>query len=225
MGKPKNKFLSLITLLVFTFVGSDGFSAGDDNLVKTIGGRVYEIGKGDPVRNGSVKLFKVENENNIFVSEVEIQSSGAYIFKELNFTDTDEFRIMAYPSDEIENDNELESTPVIKIKPELVVNQTFYYNVYVDWETQIQNVKLYQNFPNPFNPFTIIECSIPFDAMVDLSVFDARGRLIQVLSNGFEYAGEKRVTFNGNGLSSGVYFCRIKVGGKYQDYKLMTLLK
>ena len=224
MGKPKIKYLPLIALLVFTFGGSDVFSAGDGNLVKTIGGRVYEIGRGNPVRYGSVKLFKVNNNVNVFVAESEIQSSGAYIFKELNFIDTDEFRIMAYPSDEIENDNGLESVPIVKIKPEFVINQSFLYNVYVDWEVEVQSFKLYQNYPNPFNPFTVIEYSLPFDAMVNLSVFDAGGRLISVLINGYEFSGEKRVTFNANGLSSGIYYCRIKVG-IHQGYKLMTLLK
>lgn len=224
MGKPKNVLSKLVLLVVFTFAGSDVFSAGDDNIVKTISGRVYESANGSPVRNGSVKLFKVFNGSNNFISEVEIQNSGSYIFRELNFTENDEFRIMAYPSDEIENDNDIESAPIVKIKPDLVVNQTLYYNIYVEWEIQIKGVTLYQNYPNPFNPFTVIEYSIPFDAMVDLRVFDSRGRLISVLISGFEYAGEKRVTFNGNGLSSGIYYCRIKVG-KYQDYKLMTLLK
>ena len=43
--------------------------------------------------------------------------------------------------------------------------------------------ELHSNYPNPFNPSTIISYSIPEDAVVHLSIFDMRGRMIKSLVN------------------------------------------
>ena len=88
-----------------------------------------------------------------------------------------------------------------------------------------------ENYPNPFNPSTIINFSIPQAAIVSLQVFDILGNEIQNLVNESKEPGVYKVEFNGSGLASGMYLYRIQVtplsgsGQTYVETKKMLLLK
>ncbi len=88
--------------------------------------------------------------------------------------------------------------------------------------------ELYQNFPNPFNPSTKIQYSIPRSLskpeLVTLKVFDILGRQTAVLVNQVQSPGTYEVQFDASRLPGGVYFCRIKASG-YSDVIKMMLLK
>lgn len=66
------------------------------------------------------------------------------------------------------------------------------------------------NYPNPFNPSTRISYALPEQTAVNLSVFDAAGRLIRVLVEASQAAGSYDVNFDATSLPSGVYFYRLK---------------
>jgi hypothetical protein len=66
-----------------------------------------------------------------------------------------------------------------------------------------------QNFPNPFNPSTVIGYHLPVDARVTLRVFDLLGREIATLVDGQVQAGSHSVTWNAGSFGSGVYFARL----------------
>ena len=88
---------------------------------------------------------------------------------------------------------------------------------------------LAQNYPNPFNPSTTIEFSIPTARNVRLSVFDATGKEIFVLVNGYTEGGTYRVHWNGNTngdqvAPSGMYFYRI-AAGDFSSTRKMLLIK
>ncbi len=95
--------------------------------------------------------------------------------------------------------------------------------------TQITNTipksfDLFQNFPNPFNPTTVIEFSIPEDGYVSLRIFDLVGREVATLVNEEMKAGESyRATFNASSLSSGIYFSRLVFKGNQLVKKLLLL--
>jgi len=91
---------------------------------------------------------------------------------------------------------------------------------------EIPNVfKLYNNYPNPFNPSTKISFDLPKLGITKLVVYDITGREDAVLVNNEELrAGKYEVTFDGANLSSGVYFYRI-TSGDYSDVKKMILIK
>ncbi|SMO91272.1 T9SS type A sorting domain-containing protein [Gracilimonas mengyeensis] len=92
-------------------------------------------------------------------------------------------------------------------------------------ETEMpSSVKLYDNYPNPFNPSTVISYQLPVSSEVSLKVFDMLGREVATLVDGNVPAGEHNVQFDAAGLSSGMYFYRLTVGDKIQTGK-MTLLK
>jgi hypothetical protein len=81
-----------------------------------------------------------------------------------------------------------------------------------------------QNYPNPFNPTTEIRYALPKAGQVALRVFDLLGREVAVLKDGFSEAGSHRVTFDGRGLPSGIYFARLDAGAFSQTKKLMLLM-
>jgi hypothetical protein len=68
-----------------------------------------------------------------------------------------------------------------------------------------------QNYPNPFNPKTVVSCQLPVASTVRLVVCDMLGREVVTLLDGQKTAGIFNVPFDGSGLSSGVYFCRLYV--------------
>lgn len=84
--------------------------------------------------------------------------------------------------------------------------------------------KLTQNFPNPFNPSTMIEYSISRQDKVELKVYDVLGREVATLVNEFQNPGSYSVMFNALNLSSGIYFYKLN-SGSFTDIKKMILVK
>jgi len=70
---------------------------------------------------------------------------------------------------------------------------------------------LSQNFPNPFNPTTRIEYSIPEGGIVKLLIYDINGRQISQLLNEYKSAGYYNINFDGSNLSSGIYFYKLQL--------------
>jgi len=93
-------------------------------------------------------------------------------------------------------------------------------------ETGITPVKfeLMQNYPNPFNPSTKIGYSLKSDSYITLKVFDALGREVAVLVNGYRKAGVYNETFDASAMAQGVYFYRLSAGD-FTDVKKGVLVK
>ena len=86
------------------------------------------------------------------------------------------------------------------------------------------DITLFQNYPNPFNPSTVISFQLPVSSSVKLAVFDMLGRKIATLVDGKSPAGLQEVTFNAQGLSSGMYFYRLETSGSTLT-KRLTIIK
>jgi uncharacterized protein YcfL len=84
---------------------------------------------------------------------------------------------------------------------------------------------LEQNFPNPFNPSTMIRYALPMNTHVSLTVFDAMGREAATLVNTVQQAGTYAVSFDAGAahLSSGIYFYRLQAGSFLSTKKLLLL--
>jgi hypothetical protein len=78
--------------------------------------------------------------------------------------------------------------------------------------------------PNPFNPTTVISYQLPAISRVNLKVYDAAGRMVATLVDGWRAAGAHEVTFDGQGLASGMYFVKM-MAGDYVSVQKMVLLK
>ena len=95
-----------------------------------------------------------------------------------------------------------------------------------------QSQILLNNYPNPFNPYTIIAFSVPYDltnSLVDLKIYDITGRLIKTLVNENLPAGNYLTRWegdnsSGNKVSSGVYIYSVRVGDR-AVHKKMSLVK
>ena len=88
----------------------------------------------------------------------------------------------------------------------------------------LASYKLFDNFPNPFNPTTKIKYQSPELSKVKLTVYDVLGREVKTLVNEEKPAGSYEVEFDGTNLPSGIYFYRIETS-KFSDTKKFVLLK
>jgi uncharacterized protein (TIGR02145 family) len=102
---------------------------------------------------------------------------------------------------------------------------TFEYSKVIETEISVPiEFELSQNFPNPFNPNTVISYSLPLASNVKLIVYNSLGQTVKVLENGFKIAGSYSVNFNASELPSGTYFYKIEAG-QFSQIKKMILLK
>lgn len=87
-----------------------------------------------------------------------------------------------------------------------------------------QSFLLKQNFPNPFNPTTTINYSVPQQSKVTIKLYDTLAKEKLVLINGDHSKGNYELKFNGSKLPSGIYFYRLETEN-FTDTKKMILLK
>jgi hypothetical protein len=81
------------------------------------------------------------------------------------------------------------------------------------------------NYPNPFNPTTVIRFQLSEAGFTRLSVYDILGREVAVLVNEDRAAGHHQISFNATTLSSGVYLYRMQLNGEVVSTRRMTLVK
>ena len=100
---------------------------------------------------------------------------------------------------------------------------------YAYTRAQSTNFALMQNFPNPFNPSTKINFTIPSVettrrvVFTTLKVYDVLGREVATLVNEEKPAGNYEVEFNAEKLSSGIYFYELKAGSLILTKKMILL--
>ena len=94
----------------------------------------------------------------------------------------------------------------------------------VDDFSAVTEYSLSQNYPNPFNPSTNIQYAISSTQFVTLKVYDLLGREVATLVNEEKTTGSYEVEFNGNNLTSGIYFYKLQAGS-FVETKKMILIK
>ena len=83
---------------------------------------------------------------------------------------------------------------------------------------------LCQNFPNPFNASTTIRYELPEQSPVTIEIFDILGRKVTTLFDGIKPAGYQQITWQPEGISSGIYFYMLQAG-QHSEMKKMILIK
>jgi len=86
-----------------------------------------------------------------------------------------------------------------------------------------QAATLFPNYPNPFNPSTVINYSVPKQGNVTIIVYDALGREVRTLINEEKAAGSYTTEFNAANLSSGIYYYQIRADEFIQTKKMVLL--
>jgi len=168
----------------------------------------------------------------------------------VNFTDTSIGDIMSWEWD-FENDGIIDSydqnpsfiynnqgtfsvhfTIIDSLENEhTIIKENFINSYYVSAENDIPSYhQMLLNFPNPFNPSTTIEFSIPDDSKVELTVFNVKGQEIKILANSDFTEGNHSILWNGDDnsgkfVSSGIYYFRLNVNGSSEAVKKCLLLK
>ena len=91
------------------------------------------------------------------------------------------------------------------------------------------NYFLSQNFPNPFNPVTTLKYDLSEDGLVNITIYDILGNVVNNLINANQSSGYKSIQWDatnnqGEPVSAGVYLYKIQAG-EYRATKKMVLLK
>jgi uncharacterized protein (DUF362 family) len=86
---------------------------------------------------------------------------------------------------------------------------------------QPSEFQLCANFPNPFNPSTMIVFYLPRTEFMTLRVYDITGRVVETLIEGEVPAGEHRLHWSAEGLASGVYLCRMETKDFSETIKML----
>jgi ligand-binding sensor domain-containing protein len=95
----------------------------------------------------------------------------------------------------------------------------------------IDDFELFQNYPNPFNSMTNIQFQVPLchsgesrNPLVVIKVFNILGREVKTLVNEYKHSGTYQVSFNAEGLTSGIYFYKM-TAGDFSETKKLVLIK
>ncbi|BDQ03648.1 MAG: hypothetical protein KatS3mg036_0349 [Ignavibacterium sp.] len=122
------------------------------------------------------------------------------------------------------SDNYLYSTIPFNTLSQFVIVDSVDTATYAENEDLIvKKFELYQNYPNPFNPSTKISWHSPVGSWQTIKVFDVLGNEVATLIDEYKSAGSYEVEFNGQNLSSGVYFYQLRAGEFISTKKMLYL--
>lgn len=124
------------------------------------------------------------------------------------------------PSLVVLNKTRLNELPVLQFADQLMLNST----TEVSDDLSPTDYSLSQNFPNPFNPATIINYSIKHQGHVHLSIYNILGQEVLTLVNKSLPAGKYSASLNATNLTSGTYIYKL-TSGDFLSHKKMILMK
>lgn len=92
-----------------------------------------------------------------------------------------------------------------------------------------EGFRLHQNFPNPFNPSTVIRFDIPAGSkgLTELKIYDINGKEVQLILSGSPAPGSYEYKWDASGMPTGLYFYKLTVQGEnsFSEVKKMMLVK
>jgi hypothetical protein len=90
--------------------------------------------------------------------------------------------------------------------------------------SKTENILYLSNYPNPFNPVTVIKYNIVSEGNVSLKIYDMLGREVSLLVNEYKQPGYYETEFQGSNLSSGIYYYILETNG-IREVRKMVLMK
>jgi len=131
-----------------------------------------------------------------------------YLYSNLNYGQSYWWRVKAYNAMGWGEFSEVGSIVITDVEDEKQLPDEF---------------NLSQNFPNPFNPSTKINYSVPQSSQVVIKVFDVLGNEIESLVSEEKSAGTYEITWFVKSLPSGIYFYRLQAGDFVQTKKMLLM--
>jgi hypothetical protein len=115
------------------------------------------------------------------------------------------------------------NNPEINIPVTLTIS-----SVGIDNDTLPSNTNLNGNYPNPFNPNTLIKYQISEENKVELNIYNIKGQLVKTLINQVQSAGKYEAIWNGTNennqlVTSGVYLYLLKTGNQTYTKKMLLM--
>lgn len=83
--------------------------------------------------------------------------------------------------------------------------------------------KLYDNYPNPFNPSTVIRYHLAAESTVSIKIYDITGSEVAELINEVQTAGTHNINFNASGMASGMYIYKLQAGDNVSSKKMILV--
>jgi hypothetical protein len=112
-----------------------------------------------------------------------------------------------------------------EIQYRLIVGTSYFVeNIESDYKSVPKVYNLAQNFPNPFNPNTVINYQLPVSSDVELSVYNLLGQKVATLVSGRMEAGFHQIEWDATGFATGVYFYQMKAAD-FTDVRKMILIQ
>ena len=129
---------------------------------------------------------------------------------------------------EIQNDSIFIHTDVGSYVVHIVYDDTYLNAIEEDY-IQVSDFQL-NNYPNPFNPSTIISFMLKSDSNIELSVYNLKGELVRTIANGLYKSGHHELKWDGKdsdqkSVTSGVYILKLSVDDKVGAVKNCIFLK
>lgn len=211
------------TVMGFTFFKENGtpFHTGEELNFNIIGGKMIASRYGIDsfttlLSDDPISLFNSQRSNKVFNS-INADSTHSYTYS-LTYS------LGLTSCTEVSGTSTISKTLLgCKIKNKVIGDTSTIVSVN-DAALSPSEYNLFQNYPNPFNPETVIKYSVSQPGHVSIAVFDILGNEVKQLVNENKNTGNFEVKFNSAGLSSGVYFYRMK-SGNFSSTKKMILLR
>ncbi len=234
-------FLFLIFAVNIFFIANFSETFANHNTLRYLSGKVIYKDDKSPVTDGMIKVFLINDISNTgsILGTTQIEMNGEFKILITPIQSEDGIKIMAYPND-YDNPESPFEPKVMKVENVFANNNektlTIEVNRIIDDVNKSQGSKksdvkyekislLKQNFPNPFNPTTIIRFELPQTSNVTLKIYNMNGEAVATLVENKNLAkGMNEFEFNGNSLSSGIYIYSL-TAGNYSETRKMTLLK
>jgi hypothetical protein len=218
------KILTVLILLIF-YSSSFAQSSEKHNVISDLNAK---ISKGGIVLNWNV--INPKNISSIFINAKKSGSVNSDRIKDLDFNNyfsknlIDSNAIFSYTFKHKPKENGVYYFQVVLVD---IFNSEVSSNEIKIGFSEIQEFKLYQNNPNPFNPSTSITYDILSPTNVSLKVYDLSGKEIEVLVDEFQQPGSYKMDFNASkfgNFASGIYFYKMQTNSS-SDIKKMIFAK
>ena len=229
MDLDDNEYLGPHDLANFTTIGpivpdSAEIARYDGSLVK------FRVPlKNEGLAAGAPSIFAIISTVDSCISAL---NTGAAVYQDINAGETitsfDSYRVTLNPNCDLSK--ELDIPFDIEILSDGYTFWTDSFDLHVipvGVEDEIAGLpseySLSQAFPNPFNPRTTIEYSLPKAGAVSLIVYNLLGQEVIKLVSKNQQAGYHKVRWNASNVSSGIYFYRLHAGDFLQTKKMVLL--